>query len=123
MAAYKEDIIDIDLDDMNDLRCDRQSNIAMGDTAADRFGVRAFRNGEPEDLSGFSCYGYFHNSHGDRIDIENRGTVSGNVAYLTLPQTCYAYKGRFSLAIKLVKTGITETVRIIDGMVLDSFSA
>ena len=117
MAIYKSDIADINLETGSILRSFRKHTIGTADQAADRIGVRAFRDGVPEDLSGASVYGYFRNSNGDNIALTSYGTVDGNVAYLTLPQACYNYEGNFTLTIKLLVTGVTSTVRIVDGIV------
>ena len=117
MAIYKSDIVDINLETGSIHRSFLKHAIGTADQAADRFGIRAFRDGAPVDLSGASCYGYFRNSHGTNIALTSNGTVSGNVAYVTLPQACYNYEGNFTLAIKLLVSGVTSTVRIIDGVV------
>ena len=117
MAIYKSDIVDINLETGSIYRSFVKHSIGTADNAADRFGVRVFRNGEEVDLSGCSCYGYFQNSNGDNIALTSAGTVDGNVAYVTLPQACYNYEGNFCLAIKLLISGVTSTVRIVDGVV------
>ena len=122
MAHYKEDIVSIDLASGNIHRSFLLRSIGKTDDDANRFGVKVFRNGQPEDLTGVSCQGYFRNSQGENIALTSYGTVSGNVAYITLPQACYNYEGQFCLAIKLVGGGVTSTVRIIDGMVDNTFT-
>lgn len=117
MAIYKQDILDVNLNTGNIYRSFLPHAIGFSDNSADHFGVRCFRDGEPESLTGVSIQGYFRNSQGQNIALTSYGTVSGNVAYVTLPQACYAYEGQFTLALKLVGGGITGTVRIIDGMV------
>lgn len=117
MAIYKSDIVDINLESGSIHRSFMKHSIGTADQAADRFGIRAFRNGEAVDLSGASCYGYFRDPQGNNIALTSSGTVDGNVAYVTLPQACYNYEGNFTLTIKLLVTGVTSTVRIIDGVV------
>ena len=117
MAQYKEDIVDIDLASGFIHRNFKPSTIGSKDSAADRIGVRVFRKGSAVDVSSLSCYGYFHNSHGENIALTAYGTTDGNIAYVTLPQACYNYEGPFWLAIKLIGGGITGTVRIVDGVV------
>ena len=116
-ALYHQDIIDIELNTGNMHRSFLRHSIGSGDAEANRFGVRVLRDGEPVDLTGASCQGYFRNSHGENIALTSHGTVSGNVAYVTLPQACYNYEGVFCLSIKLVGGGVTGTMRIVDGMV------
>ena len=117
MAIYKEDIVDIELQSGTIHRSFLNHSIGSGDSAANRFGVRVLRGGEPVDLTGVSCQGYFRNSHGENIALTSYGTVSGNKAFITLPPACHNYEGVFCLAIKLVGGGVTGTVRIIDGTV------
>lgn len=117
MAVYKTDIVDIDLETGNIHRSFLNRSIGSSDNAADHFGVRVFRNRQPVDLTGVSCQGFFHNSQGENIALTSHGTVSGNMAFITLPQACYNYEGKFTLAIKLIGGGVTGTMRIIDGMV------
>lgn len=122
MAHYKEDIVSIDLATGKIHRAFLLRSIGRADDDADRFGVRVFRNGQPETLTNVSCQGYFRDSQGNNIALTSYGTVSGNVAYVTLPQACYNYEGQFCLAIKLVGGGVTSTVRIIDGIVDNTFT-
>ena len=117
MAFCKEDIVDIDLNSGNIFRSFLNHSIGYKDDDADRFGIRAFRDGEPVDLSGASCQAVFMAPNGTNIALTSYGTVSGNKAYVTLPQACYDYEGQFCLAIKLVGGGVTGTVRIVDGTV------
>ena len=115
MAFYKEDIVDIELQSGTIHRSFLNHSIGSGDDDANRFGVRAFRNGVAENIGG-SCTGYFIRTDGATVVITG-GVVSGNVAYVTLPETCYAVEGVFSLAIKCSGGGVTGTLRIVDGVV------
>ena len=117
MAIYHEDIADIELESGNVHRSFLKHSIGSGDAAANRFGVRLFRGGVAESAGSVSCQGFFRNSQGENIALTSHGTVSGNVAYVTLPQACYNYDGPFTLSIKLVGGGVTGTMRIIDGVV------
>ncbi len=117
MAIYHEDLVNIELQTGTVHRSFLMHSIGSADSAANRFGVRVFRNGEEVDLTGCTCQGFFRNSNGENIALTSAGTVDGNVAYVTLPQACYNYAGQFCLAIKLIGGGVTGTVRIVDGMV------
>ena len=117
MGFCKESIVDVDLNKCTIFRSFLNYSIGFKDDDADRFGIRAFRDGEPVDLSGASCQAVFMAPNGTKIALTSYGTVSGNVAYVTLPQACYDYEGQFCLAIKLVGGGVTGTVRIVDGTV------
>ena len=120
MAFYKEDIVSIELSTGAIYRSFLNHSIGSGDNSANRFGIRVFRDGSEVDLSGASCQAYFQNAEGTNIALTSYGTVSGNVAYVTLPQACYNVEGQFCLSIKLVGGGVTGTMRIIDGMVCNT---
>lgn len=121
MAIYKEDIVDIELESGTIYRSFMNKSIGEGDSLANRFGVRLLRNGEPVNLAGCVCAGYFIRSAGDTVVIP--GTVNGNTAYVDLPQECYAYEGQFSLAIRVAGDGnVTGTMRIVDGIVANTMT-
>lgn len=115
MANYREDIANIELSTGMIHRSFMKKSIGEGDKKADRFGVRAYRNGVPEILSG-TCSGLFIRADGATVPVSD-GYVSGNLAYVTLPDTCYAVEGYFCLSIKLTTANDITTLRIVDGMV------
>lgn len=117
MAIYHQDIADIELNSGSLHRSFLNHSIGLDDAAANRFGVRVFRDGVAETLSGVTCQGFFRNANGENIALTSYGTIDGNVAYVTLPQACYNVEGMFTLAIKLVGGGVTGTMRIVDGAV------
>lgn len=120
MAFYKQDIVDINLNTGNIHRSFLSHAIGYKNDDADRFGIRTFRDGVPQDLTGASCQAVFMAPNGSKIALTSYGTVSGNVAYVTLPPACYDYEGQFCLAIQLVGGGVTGTMRIVDGMVINT---
>lgn len=115
MANYREDIANIELSTGVIHRNFLKKSIGEGDKKADHFGVRAYRNGVPENLSG-TCSGLFIRADGETVPVTD-GYVSGNLAYVILPDTCYAVEGYFSLAIKVTTANDITTMRIVDGMV------
>ena len=120
MAIYHNDIIDVELTSGTICRTFAQRNIGEGDANANRYGIRLWRDGQPESVGGSSCIGYFiRHGNGDTVTI-NGGMFSGQEAWVTLPESCYAYEGGFSLVIKLVGGGVTGTMRIVDGTIVDS---
>lgn len=122
MAVYKADILDVELNTGNIARSFLCHNIGKDDTKADRFGVRVYRDGEPESLSGCSIQGYMMRPNGTNLAITGSNTgVSGNEAWVDLPQAAYDYEGQFCLALKLIGGGVTGTIRIIDGMINNTF--
>lgn len=115
MANYKENIVDIELTKGHIHRSFYPHALGAGDENADRFGFRLFRNGQPENITG-NCFGLFVRPDGETVPIES-GVVSGNTAYVILPDDCYVVEGVYSLAIKVSGGGVTGTMRIVDGMV------
>lgn len=119
MAIYKRDIVDINLETGNIHRSFLKHSIGYLDQAADHFGIRVLRNGEPVDLTGVTVQGIFMPPQGSPIAITTGNIIEENVAEVVLPQACYNYDGQFCLSIKLVDAtnAITGTMRIVDGMV------
>lgn len=120
MALYHADIVDIDLDCGTVHRSFAHRTLGEGDINANRFGIRLWRSGQPVTAEGSQCMGYFiRHGRGDTVIISG-GLFSGQEAYIDLPDSCYAYDGAFSLVIKLVGGGVTGTMRVVDGTVVDS---
>lgn len=120
MNLFHTDIADIDLNCGTVHRSFAQKTLGEGDIHANRYGIRLWRNGEPESVGGSACIGYFiRHANGDTVTI-NGGLFSGQEAFVELPEACYAYDGGFTLVIKLVGGGVTGTMRIVDGTVIDS---
>lgn len=124
MAIYHEDIVDIDLNSGSIHRSFLMHSIGEADKNANRFGIRTFRDGEPETLGTAVCTGYFIRADGGTVLLDT-GVVDENVAYVTLPQSCYAVEGNFCLVIKMAGvdasgTNVTGTMRIIDGVVTNT---
>lgn len=117
MAIYRQDLVDVELTSGSINRSFLIHSIGSADAAANRFGVKVFRNGEPVDLTGVSCLGFFRDARGNNIALSGYGQIMGNIAFVTLPQACYNYPGKFTLSIKLVGGGVTGTMRIVDGVV------
>lgn len=115
---YKSDFVKVNLDGGKIHRSFLFKPIGEGDNAADRFGVEVFRNGNPEELSGTACAGFFIRPDGITLIIN--GVVSGNTAFVELPQAAYAISGNFTLSIKLSGSGFSDTVRIVDGTVVQT---
>lgn len=117
MAIYNEDFVRVDLNAV--VRSTYISRlIGEGDSKGDRIGIHAFRNGEEVSLAGGSCVGYF--TRPDGITLIIGGSVSGNSAYVDLPQAAYAVEGAFTLAVKITDAGVTNTVRMVVGVVVNT---
>lgn len=119
MAHYFDNIVDVDMGSGWVHRSFVNRVLCEGDEMANRFGARMFRNGEPVNADGASCFGYFIRSDRTTVVIDG-GTFSGNTVYVTLPESCYAVDGCFSLVIKLVGDNYTTALVVIDGTVIDS---
>lgn len=117
MAIYREDMVTIELESGNIHRSFTNKAIGEGDANGNRFGFRCIRNGEPVNLSGSTIIGHFIRADGTTVEI-NGGAVTGYTAFVTLPASCYAVEGNFTLAIKLIGGGVTGTIRMVDGTVI-----
>lgn len=116
MAVPREDFVDIELNNGTIFRSFMNMAIGGGDNSANIFGVRMIKNGEPADTTGLACVGYFIRPDGNTLVIN--GSISGNMAYVTLPAAAFVVEGNYSLVIKVSGTGFTETLRIVDGTVV-----
>lgn len=71
----------------------------------------------PADLTGIGCTASFKRSDNTTVEPIN-GTVSGNVAQVILPASCYVIPGRFTFTMDVSDSnGATRTVLWVDGMV------
>lgn len=118
-TIYNDDIIDIDLDCGTITRGFASKVIGYGDRYGNRYGVKVNRAGQPIELTDCTCTGFFIR-HADGATITMAGAINGNIAYVTLPEACYALEGSFSLAIKINSTdsSVKGTKRIVDGTVV-----
>lgn len=122
---FHEDIVPIDLANNGSIhRSFLNRTIGVGDDYANRFGVELYFNGEALNLDTSSCIGLFQGPSGPPILISdvNHAYAGGNRAFVQLPQSCYAVEGQFTLAIKIIESPVTDTVRIIDGVVCNTGS-
>ena len=106
MAIYREDIVNVELESGTIFRSFLNHTIGSGDAMANRFGVRVFRNGVAENIGG-TCSGFFIRADGSTVVISG-GTVNGNLAYVDLPEACYAVEGQ------IVKKG--SPLIMVDGV-------
>ena len=121
-SFYKEDLVNVELSNGEIHRSYMCHTIGQSDDDANWFGVRLFRNGEPVSLTGCSVQGVFKQPGRSPIVISSGNYISGNVAEVLLPQSCYTYEGQFTLAIRLINSGegVAGTMRIVDGMVVST---
>lgn len=119
MAIYHEDILPIELESGQVNRSFLHHALSRGDAGGYRFGVSLFRNGNAESAGGATCMGYFIRHADMNTIVLNGGTFSGNKGSVTLPASCFAQAGSFTLVVKAVGGGVTGAMRIIDGTILD----
>ena len=117
MANIRENIVDIELKGSQLHRSFVSITLGEGDNNCQVYGVRLFRNGEPENVEG-SVAGYFIRPDGQAVLMD--GEKSGNVAKVMLEESCFIVPGNFTLAIKILSATMTNTVRIVDGTILDT---
>ena len=123
MGLHQEDIISLDLNRAGFHRSFLNHNIGRDDTCANRIGVRLFRGDEPVNLDEATCEGFFLSPVGQHIVISGQfAQASGNVAFVDLPPACYDYEGPFTLAIKVIGGGVTGTIRMVDGQIVNTFT-
>ena len=91
-------------------------SIGAGDSMGDTIAVTVKRGGAAVTLSDVSCKAYFIRADGGTVYIN--GSISGNVATVTLPEECYAYDGAFSLSIKLEDDDFSVTMLYLTGAVI-----
>lgn len=91
---------------------------AANDKAAHTINVRVLNDGAVADLTGQTISAYFIRP--DNATVTVQGTLSGNVASITLPSSCYANSGHFSLIIKAVSTNVTTAIFWGDGTITRS---
>jgi len=118
-VPYREDLLKVEMQSGTIARSFINYAIGKSDNMENRFGVMLYRNGEPMNIDGASCEGFFMAPSGQNILITgaSRTYAGGNVAWIQLPQACYNVEGQFALAIKVIGSGVTGTIRIIHGTV------
>ena len=115
-----DSFVDIELTSGTVFRSFRNHILCEGDNEANIFGVRIYKDGQPFNPTG-SCVGYFIRPEQTTVVIN--GVIQGNVAYVSLPLSCYVYPGNFTLAIKITDgQGFTDGMRIVDGTVVQTYT-
>lgn len=91
--------------------------LATEDNLAHRFDITLIQ-GVP---SGAAVNAYFIR-YNDNATISLTGTVSGNVASVTLNKPCYNKAGQYAIIIKVVADGVTNTVFYGEGTIFTSMT-
>ena len=73
-------------------------------------------DGTAADMTGIGVTGNFTADGHDTISPLS-GTITGNMAQIILPAACYAYPGRYTFEMNLIKSGQTRTVLWVEGRV------
>lgn len=99
--------------------------LVEGDDRAQTFTLELTDKGAPANLDGYSATAYFgrgKTAEAEADTIPLSGTVSGNVATITLTESCYSRSCYFSMPIRLSNglTGQKRTYLIVRGTVVKS---
>lgn len=99
--------------------------LVEGDDRAQTFTLELSDKGTPANLDGYSVAAYFgrgKTAEAEADTIPLSGTVSGNVATITLTESCYSRSCYFSMPIRLSNgaTGQKRTYLIVHGTVVKS---
>ena len=89
--------------------------MVSGDVGAHTWRLTVLDNGVPANLSGANITGSFLRADGNTVLVS--GTVSGNIASVTLTDVCYAVEGKMKGTIKMTKSGAVITLAAVIFMV------
>lgn len=83
-----------------------------GDRQAHTWEIEVLSAGQAADLSGAAVTAYFNRA--DNVTVPVKGSISGNIASVTLEQACYAMNGPLIGIFRLVTAaGITLTISML----------
>lgn len=91
-----------------------RGNLFSQDNMANLIGVELLENGEPANVSGTVSANVLR---ADGATVAVSGTLSGNMASVTLPQAAYAVPGMLSVAVKLTSGSTITTIGAIQAIV------
>ena len=83
---------------------------ATEDNQAHRFDVALYRNNEPLELPSDTAVSAYFIRYSDNGTLTLTGSVSGNVASVTMSKACYSKGGAFALIIKVLAGDEVTTV-------------
>lgn len=91
--------------------------LMQGDDQANTFAVRVTDKGENYDLSGYTVSAWVERRDGVRVPMDGR--VEGNLAEVTLTESCYRVSGRYIAFMRITNadTGEKRTVLRLTGMI------
>lgn len=102
--------VDLNADTLRDTL---RTPLAMHNAQAQTFALVITDGGAPATLTGAGCTGYFIRADGYTVTIS--GTVSGNIAMVTLPAACYAVQGRCKLSVNVTVGSTIHTLLMVEG--------
>lgn len=102
--------------DKDGLRETLRSPLFTLNSKAHTFAIEVKQGASAASLAGARCTGYFIRTDGVTVPID--GTVSGNVASVTLLPNCYAVQGCFELSVDLALGDVIHTILHVDGSIL-----
>lgn len=85
------------------------------DCEAHIFTVNVKEGNAAANIAGAKCTAWFVRADGVTVPLD--GSISGNVASITLGANCYAVPGRFRLSVKLEEGGVIHTLLRVGGYV------
>ena len=85
--------------------------MVSGDVGAHTWRLTVLDNGVPADLSGATITGSFLRADGNTVLVS--GSVSGNIAIVTLTDVCYAVEGKLVGTMRAVISGATITLAAV----------
>ena len=85
--------------------------MVSGDVGAHTWRLTVLDNGVPANLSGATITGSFLRADGNTVLVS--GTVSGNIASVTLTDACYAVEGKLVGTMRAVISGATVTLAAV----------
>lgn len=91
--------------------------LMQGDDQANTFAVRVTNKGRSYDLSGYTVSAWVERRDGVRVPVD--GTVEGNVAEVTLTESCYRVSGRYIAFVRITnaETGEKRTILRLTGLI------
>ena len=92
-------------------------NLFSMDNQGNQIGVEVFDNGEAATLGGTVSANVIR---ADGATVAVSGTLSGNRAYVVLPQAAYAVPGFITIVIKLTSSSVVTTLAAVTGIVYRS---
>ena len=90
-------------------------NMFRQDNQANKIGVRVYDDGSPVTLTG-TISGKVIIPDGTTVTVA--GTISGNAAYIVLPSSVYANKGRIAVFIKNVVGSVVTTLAALEATIM-----